>query len=126
MLADQTSRALLVLGACILAGSVFIYHGLSKIAEQAPSVNTAASGNAIRELPAKSEEPNGNIGQQKQLLTFGETMVYLGITERGLQALMEKTDIPYITINNSHLFPKPALDEWLKHTGSNLTITFEP
>jgi hypothetical protein len=71
----------------------------------------------------ESNKPINSIKQaaQHQLLTQAEVADYLGISKDEVQKLtsipegdgIEKSELPYIKIENNYYYPKTGIDKWL-------------
>lgn len=132
-------KAMIFLGIAILIGSYLISAAINRIADygQALTHNTAQISsqlssmadivNGLTHFRAFGEQSGAPspAATQTVMLTKEEALKYLNLTEKELTALIDQTDIPYIKLNRSYLFPKNALEEWLKNAGNKkIRLTF--
>ncbi|MET3287857.1 UNVERIFIED_CONTAM: excisionase family DNA binding protein [Brevibacillus sp. OAP136] len=125
-------KAMIFLGVAILIGSYLLYSAINRVADYGEALTSSAAQinnqlanmsnflGGLSRFTAFGEANEGSLQtaqQQTIMLSKEEAQRYLNLTEKELNALIDHTDIPYVKLNQSFLFPRTALDEWAKKAG---------
>ncbi|RXT15342.1 hypothetical protein [Ammoniphilus sp. CFH 90114] len=120
----KLSASHLLLGAAFIIGSYFISNSIALISQR-EYVRLDQVSNSISNLayevgqlnPRNQEHHEPYLPIDPGVLTYGQTMRYLGVSGKELDHFINQTNIPYIKLDNKFLFPKEALDQWLLNLG---------